>query len=128
MDLGRVMGVGRWGVVGGALLVSGGFALGRPAVAWGGVALAGVALAVNTAGKLAYYGGLPIPRGHRVPVALTWTLVAAGVFAMLADYTYARTTPSYESQFWALLVGTAGFAAVYVGLRNRYVPSDTLDE
>lgn len=128
MDLGRVMGIGRWGVVLGLLTTSGAFFLDWPALAWGGVALAVVAMTVNTAGKFARYARLSIPREQRLGVMAAWLLLVATIAGLVVDYTYSRLTPGYESRFWALVIATAGFAAVYWGLRTRYVPREVAGE
>lgn len=123
MDLGRVMAVGRWGVIGGLLITQGGFFFERSLVAWGGVAVAVMALLVNTAGKFARYWRLEITRERRLSVMGAWLLFAGVLGGLLVDYTYARVTPGYEGNFWALVIASAGFAIVYYGLRTRYVPA-----
>lgn len=122
MDLGRAMGAGRWGLIGGLMIVSGGFLFDLPGLAWGGVAVAVVALVINTAGKFAHYLRLAIPREQRMRVMVAWFFLVVTIAGLLVDYTYARATAGYEGNFWALVIATAGFAAVYWGLRTRYVP------
>lgn len=124
MDLGRVMGIGRWGIIGGLLLTSLAFVLNAPILAWTGTAVVGLGLVVNTAGKFVRYGRLSIPTGERLAVMGAWLLLVLTIGGLVVDYTASRLVPGYRGRFWALVIGAAGFAAIYWGLRLRFVPGE----
>lgn len=120
----RALSVGRWSGSGGAMLVGAGAAAGASAVAWIGVAVAVVGLVIATAGKFAHYGRLSIPRERRLRVMGAWAFLAATVAALLVDYAYALSGGAYEGFTLELALGAGGAAAVYWGVRTKYVPAD----
>lgn len=124
MDLGRVMAVGRWTLIGGLLLTSLSFLVGVSFIGWTGVGIAALGLFINTAGKFARYSRLPIPSVERVAIMAAWLLLVLTIAGLVFDYASDRLTPGYESRFWALLLASVGFAAIYYGLRVRFVPDD----
>jgi hypothetical protein len=122
MNVGRIIGIGRWGVVVGVLNVAGGLLYPLPELAWAGVAVVALALLVVSAGKVVQFAGYAIPPHHRLIAAASWLLAAASLGALVFDFTYAQLTPGYDGMAQSLLLLLAGSAIIYRGIRARYAP------
>lgn len=92
-------------------------------VFWGGVAIVGLAFALNSAGKLSHYWGLSIPRNDRLKLSLSWLLLAVTVLALLANYGHARYGPGDGGFFWSLAVAGIGFGLLHMAAQSTYLPA-----
>lgn len=127
MDPGRLMGIGRMGLFGGVGAVTIGVLGGLSPVAWGGVALTGFALFLNSSGKIVRYGRIDIPLRYRLLVIGAWSVLVLALFALVVDYTYATFHAGYDGYFWVLAIGAVGFTMVYQGTRSKFVPDGDTD-
>ncbi|MDY6817448.1 MAG: hypothetical protein SVG88_02210 [Halobacteriales archaeon] len=94
---------------------------------WGGVGIVTIAFVLNTAGKLSHYRSLPISRRDSVLLSASWTLVAASVIALLANYTYTRYGAGDGSFFWSLAVAGLGFGLLHMAAQSKYLPETTTE-
>ncbi|MFC4451139.1 MULTISPECIES: hypothetical protein [Halorussus] len=100
------------------------------AVVWGGTVMIAGAFTLNTAGKLAHYWSLSIPRAEQVKLSASWILLALTVVGLLLNYSYARYGPGEASFFWSFAVAGLGFGLLHMAAQSKYLPvtEKTADE
>jgi hypothetical protein len=104
------------------LAVGGLFQVGE--LVWAGVAAIAVAFALNTAGKLGHYRGLPVPVVHRAALAGTWLGLAATAVGLVLTYAHGSYGGGDGSFLPSLAVGALGFALLHMAVQGKYLPDD----